>query len=92
MLDVANSTLAHGCLLIRTAASVVSVVSEKAMIDVTRKSLVGKALARPDWVKQVLDKIRTEGFSEARRQAFARLDIPARRVWPDNSLVAEGEA
>jgi len=64
------------------------------------------ALARPDWVKQVLDKVLTEGLMEvydraltalcraltAWRQAFARLDMHARRVWPDNSLVAEGEA
>jgi len=53
------------------------------MIDVARKSLVGKALARPDWVKQVLDKVRTEGLMEvydraltAWRQALAWLDMP----------------
>ena len=46
------------------------------MIDVAKKSLLGKALARPDWVKQVLDKVRTEGIGEAWRQSFARLDMP----------------
>ena len=31
------------------------------MIDVARKPLLGKTLARPDWVRQVVDKVRTEG-------------------------------
>jgi len=39
--------------------------TEKAMIDVAKKSLFGKAMARPDWVKQVVDKVKTEGLMEA---------------------------
>lgn len=49
-------------LLVERRASIVSVGTEKAMIDVARKSLLGKALARPDWVKQVVDKVKTEGL------------------------------
>ena len=60
--DIPMPTVKPGALLVRTAASVVSVGTEKAMIDVAKKSLLGKALARPDWVKQVLDKVRTEGI------------------------------
>jgi polar amino acid transport system substrate-binding protein len=63
-------------LLVKTKASLVSLGTEKAMIDVARKSLLGKALARPDWVKQVVDKIKTEGLREAWRQSKARLDMP----------------
>ena len=37
---------------------------------------MGKALARPDLVKQVINKVRTEGFGEAYRQAMGRLDTP----------------
>ena len=66
----------RGQLLVQTRASVVSVGTEKAMMDVARKSLVGKALARPDWVKQVVDKVRTEGPLEAYRQSMARLEAP----------------
>ena len=36
-------------LLVETKASLVSVVTEKAMIDVARKNLIGKALACPEW-------------------------------------------
>ena len=65
-----------GQILVQTAHSLVSVGTERAMIDVARKSLLGKALARPDWVKQVANKIRTEGLAEAYRQSRARLDMP----------------
>ncbi|NOZ25080.1 MAG: Gfo/Idh/MocA family oxidoreductase [Nitrospirae bacterium] len=75
MLEVPMITSRSG-LLVETAASLVSVGTEKAMIDVAKKSLLGKALARPDWVRQVLDKVRTEGLMEAWRQSKARLDMP----------------
>ncbi|MEC4686363.1 MAG: bi-domain-containing oxidoreductase [Nitrospirota bacterium] len=75
MLEVPMITSKSG-LLVETAASLVSVGTEKAMIDVAKKSLLGKALARPDWVKQVIDKVKTEGLMEAWRQSRARLDMP----------------
>jgi len=50
--------------------------TERTMLDLARKSLLGKAVARPDLVKQVLNKIRTDGLGEAYRQAMGRLDTP----------------
>jgi len=76
MLEVPEPAGRSGMLTVRTVASLVSVGTEKAMIDVAKKSLLGKALARPDWVKQVIDKVKTEGFMEAWRQSKARLDMP----------------
>ena len=75
MLEIPMITSRSG-LLVETTASLVSVGTEKAMIDVAKKSLIGKALARPDWVKQVVDKVKTEGLMEAWRQSKARLDMP----------------
>ncbi|MGR3179172.1 MAG: zinc-dependent alcohol dehydrogenase, partial [Candidatus Anammoxibacter sp.] len=75
MLEVPMFTSFNG-LLVETKASLVSVGTEKAMIDIARKSLLGKALARPDWVRQVIDKVKAEGFMEAWKQSKARLDVP----------------
>jgi hypothetical protein len=75
MLEVLMTT-GKNALLIETKASLVSIGTEKAMMDVAKKSLLGKALARPDWVKKVVDKVKTEGFMEAWRQSKARLDMP----------------
>lgn len=63
-------------LLVQTMASLVSLGTEKAMINIAKKSLLEKALSRPDWVKKVIDKIKTEGFMEVWRQSKARLDMP----------------
>jgi len=75
MLEVPMMTSIKG-LLVKTVASLVSVGTEKAMIEVAQKSLLGKALARPDWVRQVIDKIKAEGLMEAWQQSQARLDTP----------------
>ncbi|MFQ6096896.1 MAG: bi-domain-containing oxidoreductase, partial [Armatimonadota bacterium] len=65
-----------GTILVRNIASVVSVGTEKLMTDLARRSLLRKALARPDLVKRVMDKARTDGVGEALRQAMRRLDAP----------------
>ena len=62
-------------LIVRTIASAVSIGTEKNMISVARKSLVGKAIERPDWVLQVKNKVKAEGVAEAYRQSRARLDL-----------------
>jgi hypothetical protein len=46
------------------------------MLELAQKSLVGKALARPDLVRQVIAKAQAEGILEAWRQAMGRLDTP----------------
>jgi predicted dehydrogenase len=62
--------------LVRTVASLVSVGTERHLLEFAQKSLLSKALARPDLVRQVIAKARLEGIKEAWRQALARLDAP----------------
>jgi predicted dehydrogenase/threonine dehydrogenase-like Zn-dependent dehydrogenase len=62
--------------VVRTFASLVSVGTEKSMLELARKSLLGKAMARPDLVRQVIAKAQAEGILEAWRQAMGRLDAP----------------
>jgi len=45
-----------GQVLVRTMASLVSVGTEKYMLELAKKSLLGKALARPDVVRQTVDR------------------------------------
>jgi len=77
MTDVPVPTRARpGQVLVRTMASLVSVGTEKYMLELAQKSLLGKALARPDLVRQVIAKAQAEGILEAWRQAMGRLDTP----------------
>ncbi|MBN1440187.1 MAG: bi-domain-containing oxidoreductase [Anaerolineales bacterium] len=65
-----------GGALVRTAASVVSVGTERMVVEFASRSLIGKARSRPDLVRQVLQKARREGFLTAMRAAFRRLSQP----------------
>lgn len=62
--------------LVRTAASVVSVGTERMVVEFAQQSLVGKAKARPDLVRQVLDKARREGILTTLEATANRLDQP----------------
>lgn len=62
--------------LVRNCASLVSAGTERQMIDLAKKSLLGKALARPDLVKKVIALAKTEGIQEAYQVSKSRLDTP----------------
>ena len=47
--------------LVRNAAALVSAGTERQMIELAQKSLLGKAKAGPDLVKQVISKIKGAG-------------------------------
>jgi threonine dehydrogenase-like Zn-dependent dehydrogenase len=65
-----------GHVIVQTRASLVSVGTEKYMLELASKTLLGKALARPDLVRQVIAKAQAEGPLEAWRQSMGRLDAP----------------
>jgi len=65
----------YGC-LVQTTASLVSAGTEKMMVEIAKKSLLGKAKARPDLVKQVIDKMKKEGVKNTLEKVFAKLDTP----------------
>ncbi|MGB6132615.1 MAG: bi-domain-containing oxidoreductase [Acidobacteriaceae bacterium] len=65
--------LGRGGVLVRTAYSLISAGTERSMVEMARKNLIEKAMARPDLVRKVLDKSRTEGLLSAWRKAMLNL-------------------
>lgn len=63
-----------GEVLIANRYSVLSAGTEKMALELARKSLVGKALERPDHVRRVLEKLRTEGLLSTISQVRSKLD------------------
>jgi len=59
--EVPPPALLPGGVLVRTAASLISGGTEKTIIELGKKSLIGKARERPDIVRQVIAKARTQG-------------------------------
>lgn len=65
-----------GNVLVRTRSSLISSGTERGILELARKSLLGKSLARPDLFQQALDKARREGFWKTFRELTARMDTP----------------
>ncbi len=78
VLDVPRPIIGPTEVLIQTRHSIISAGTERAVTSLAQSSLVDKARARPDLVRQVLAKARTEGIASTARAVRARLggDIP----------------
>lgn len=74
--DVPAPALRGGGAVVQTAASLVSAGTERMIVELAKKSLLGKAAARPDLVRKVIDKIKTEGLGPTMTKVFAKLDTP----------------
>ncbi len=76
IVDVPTPQVQAGMALVRTQASLVSAGTERMLVEFGGKSLVGKALSRPDLVRQVVDKARREGMLSTVEAALNRLEQP----------------
>ena len=74
--DVPSPQVKAGHLLVQTRASLISAGTDRLMTAFARKSILGKAKARPDLVKKVFDKFRRDGLAETWTSVMARLDEP----------------
>lgn len=89
LVDVPVPSVKRGHILVKTMASLVSIGTEKHMLEIAKKSLLGKAIARPDLVRQVINKAKTEGVMEAYRQAMGRLDMPILLGYSSSGIVID---
>ena len=60
--DVPAPISRSGCVLVRTAASLISAGTERLTVEAGQKNLVGRAVDQPSLVKQVINRARTEGI------------------------------
>lgn len=74
--NVPDPAVRAGGIVVRNAASLVSAGTERAIIELAEKSLVSKARSRPDLVKQVIDKVKTEGLLSTYRKVRSKLEAP----------------
>jgi predicted dehydrogenase len=78
LLDVPRPVPEPTEVLVRTLSSVISPGTERAVTALAQSSLLAKARARPDLVRQVVGKARTEGLAATRQTVVGRLaqDVP----------------
>lgn len=74
--EVPAPQVKSGQVLIRTTKSLVSLGTERMLVEFGKSNLIAKARQQPDKVKQVLDKIKTEGLMPTLEAVFNKLGEP----------------
>lgn len=87
--DVPVPACKSGGLLVKNINSLISIGTEKMMIDIAKKNIMGKALARPDLVKRLIDKAKKEGILNVLQEARNRLDEPVALGYSSSGIVLE---
>ncbi len=74
MVDAPLPSLKPGWILVANRASLISAGTERTKVELGAKNLAQKARARPDLLKKVVDRARSEGIGSALSAARERLD------------------
>jgi threonine dehydrogenase-like Zn-dependent dehydrogenase len=74
--DVPAPMIRRGCVLIRTHRSLVSLGTERMLVEFGKANFIDKARQQPEKVKQVFDKIKTDGLQPTLEAVFRKLGEP----------------
>ncbi len=74
--DIPVPKIASGQVLIQSINSVISVGTEKMLVNFGRSSYLQKARSQPDKVRMVIDKVKTDGVSATYQSVKSKLDQP----------------
>ena len=90
--DVPAPGVEAGSVLVVTSASLVSIGTEKMVMDLAKKSLIGKARDRPDLVKKAIERIGRDGIVATVAAVRSKLDQPIPLGYSSvGTVVAVGE-
>ena len=76
LMEIPCPILKPGHLLIKTAFSVISAGTERMLVEFGKANYLSKAKQQPDKVKQVLNKLKTDGILSTLNSVQAKLDQP----------------
>jgi len=89
LLDVPCPTAGRGQLLIHSRASLISAGTERALVEFGQAGLLAKAWQSPERVRQVLEKIKTDGLFTALEAVNAKLDDPMPLGYSNAGVIVE---
>lgn len=87
--EIPTPVAGKGTLLIRTTHSLVSLGTERMLIEFGKANLIAKARQQPDKVKMVLDKVKTDGLMPTLESVFNKLDQPMPLGYCNAGVVVE---
>lgn len=76
LVHVAAPRVKTGHLVIQTTRSLISAGTERMLVEFGRAGYLAKARQQPEKVRQVLDKVRTDGLGATVQSVTAKLDQP----------------
>lgn len=74
--EVPAPMVKSGCVLIKTTRTLVSLGTERMLVEFGKANLIDKARQQPDKVKQTLDKLKTDGIMPTLEAVFNKLGQP----------------
>ncbi len=89
MVDTPRPSPKAGNLVIDSRQSLISVGTERMLVDFGKASLISKARQQPDKVKQVLDKVRTDGLLTTLDAVKSKLGQPIPLGYSNVGVVAD---
>lgn len=87
--DIPAPVARRGHLTVRTRTSLVSVGTEKMLVEFGKGNLLQKAIQQPDKVRQVADKVKTDGLIATLNTVRNKLDTPLALGYCNVGVVAE---
>jgi predicted dehydrogenase len=92
IIELADSAVPRaGChsLLLQSRSSLISLGTERMLVSFGQANLLQKAKQQPDKVKQVIEKVKTDGLAPTMQSVFARLDEPLPLGYSNAGVVLE---
>lgn len=89
LVEIPEPQLKGKGILVDNCCSLISVGTERQMIELSQMSIIGKARQRPDLVKQVLQKVKTEGLTATYNKVMGRLRTPLPLGYSSAGIVTE---
>src|SRR6185295_3943749 len=77
LLEVPYPALSKGCVLVRNYFSLISAGTESKTVKDARLNYIGKARARKDEVKKVIEAAKTFGLKDTYKMVMNKLDSPS---------------
>ena len=89
VLDVPPPVVGPEGVLVDVRASLLSAGTERSTVEAARRGLIGKARARPEQARQVVDKARRDGIRPTLDAIRTRLDQPSALGYSSAGVVLE---
>jgi predicted dehydrogenase/threonine dehydrogenase-like Zn-dependent dehydrogenase len=87
--DIPSPKVREGHLLIRTTRSLVSIGTERMLVEFGKANLLDKARQQPEKVRMVLDKVKTDGVLPTLQAVRNKLDQPLPMGYCNVGMVLE---